>query len=236
MLEGDHALLVEAALPVCAEYGLALAGGYAIKAHGLVSRPSDDVDFATGHTAPIEEITTALGDAYRQFGFEAHMVHTGGRLGHLNVTLPPGTTYRVDILKEPLNHLPVMMSVGPVIALADVVALKMGALHDRAVLRDIIDIHGASKVFSKADLIAMARAVLDDEFQLEILRDQLARVYMYPEEEFAVYGFSQEQAAEVQRWALEWSSEIGTDIAEAEPWSDPEDSAYDENPDDQRGG
>jgi hypothetical protein len=225
MLDGDHALLVEAALPVCAEYGLALAGGYAIKAHGLVSRPSDDVDFATGHMAPIEEITAALGDAYRQSGFEAEMVHTGGRLGHLNVTLPSGTTYRVDILKEPLNHRPVMMSVGPVIALADVVALKMSALHDRAVLRDIIDINGASKIFSKADLIAMARAVLDEEFELEILRDQLARVYMYPEEEFAVYGFNAEQAAEVQRWALAWSAEIGMDIAGAEPWSDPDDSA-----------
>jgi hypothetical protein len=194
MLDHDHALLVEAALPACGEYGLALAGGYAIKAHGLVSRPSDDVGFATGHTAPIEQITMALGDAYRQAGFEAEMVHTGGRLGHLNVTLPSGRTYRVDILKEPLNHRPVMMSVGPVIALPDVVALKMSALHDRAALRDIIDIHGASKIYSKADLIAMVRAILDDEFQLETLRDQLARVYMYPDEEFAIYGFDAAQA------------------------------------------
>ena len=74
MIEGDHALLVEAVLPVCAQYGLALAGGYAIKAHGLVTRPSDDVDFATGHSSPVEEITEALADAYRRAGFEAQVL------------------------------------------------------------------------------------------------------------------------------------------------------------------
>jgi len=48
MLEGDHRALVEAVLPVCSRYGLAVAGGYAVKAHGLVERPSEDIDFATG--------------------------------------------------------------------------------------------------------------------------------------------------------------------------------------------
>jgi hypothetical protein len=56
VLDGDHKALVDAALPVCARYGLAVAGGYAVKAHGLVERPSEDIDFATGTTAPIEEI------------------------------------------------------------------------------------------------------------------------------------------------------------------------------------
>jgi hypothetical protein len=74
VIEGDHALLVEAVLSVCAQYGLALAGGYAIKAHGLVTRPSDDVDFATGHSAPVEEITEALAEAYRHADFEVHVL------------------------------------------------------------------------------------------------------------------------------------------------------------------
>ena len=56
MLDGDHQALVDAALPVCIRYGLAVAGGYAVKAHGLAERPSEDIDFATGTAAPIEEI------------------------------------------------------------------------------------------------------------------------------------------------------------------------------------
>jgi Nucleotidyl transferase AbiEii toxin, Type IV TA system len=65
LLAGDHALLVEVALPVCARYGLGIAGGYAMKAHGLVDRPSEDIDFATSHPAPVEEITEALAADYR---------------------------------------------------------------------------------------------------------------------------------------------------------------------------
>src|SRR5579871_1010691 len=131
LLDGDHALLVEAALPVCARYGLAVTGGYAIKAHGLVDRPSEDIDFATRHLAPVEEITEGLAAVYRQAGFQVRVLRTGGRFGHLDVVLPLGGRYRVDIMKEPLNHEPAMMSFGPVVALEDVVALKVGAFHDR---------------------------------------------------------------------------------------------------------
>jgi hypothetical protein len=76
----------------------------------------------------------------------------------------------VDVLKEPLNHPVVWMEFGPVIALADAVALKMGALHDRA-LRST---HGASFHFTRAELIAECRAALDEEFSLEMLREHLA--------------------------------------------------------------
>lgn len=48
------------------------------------------------------------------------------------------------MLKEPLNHPVVWMEFGPVIALAESVALKMGALHDRALPRDVLDAHGAA--------------------------------------------------------------------------------------------
>jgi hypothetical protein len=135
VLDGDHKALVDAALSVCVRYGLGVAGGYAVKAHGLVERPSEDIDFATGAAAPIEEIVAALDAAYRSVGFEVQVLDAEGRKGHLLVTFPLGGTYRVDVLKEPLNHPVVWMEFGPVIALADAVALKMGALHDRALPR-----------------------------------------------------------------------------------------------------
>jgi hypothetical protein len=228
LLAGDHALLVEAALPVCANYGLAITGGYAMKAHGLVDRPSEDIDFATSHLAPVEEITEALAEAYRQAGCQARMLKTGGRFGHLDVALPSGAACRVDILKEPLNHEPAMMSFGPVVALADVVALKVGALHDRGVLRDVIDVHAASRLFSEADLVTMARSVLDDEFRLESLRDQLDRAQMYPDEEFAFYGLDAAQCADIRAWAIGWSGRLSMQMAEGEAWSEDGDWTDDE--------
>jgi hypothetical protein len=201
MLDGDHKALVDAVLSVCALYGLAVAGGYAIKAHGLVERPSEDIDFATGTAAPIEEIVAALAVAYRTAGFEVQVLDVEGRKGHLLVTFPLGGTYRVDVLKEPLNHPVVWMEFGPVIALQDAVALKMGALHDRALPRDVLDAHGAAAYFSRADLIAACRAAIDEDFSLETLRDQLAFAAAYPDAAFSRYGVGKGLIAEVKAWA-----------------------------------
>jgi hypothetical protein len=70
------------------------------------------------------------------------------------VSFPISGTYRVDVMKEPLNHPPTLMGFGPVIAMPDAVALKMGALHDRGLPRDLLDVHGAAAYFSGPELIA----------------------------------------------------------------------------------
>jgi len=223
MLDGDHALLVEAALPVCAQYGLAVAGGYAIKAHGLVDRPSEDIDFATAATASLDEIMTALADTYTRAGYRVEVLAVDARKGHLLVSFPISGTYRVGVLKEPLNHPLTMMEFGPVIALPDAVALKMGALHDRGLPRDLLDVHGATAHFSGPELISLCRAALDDEFSIEVLRDQLSYAATYPDEAFARYGCAPDTIADVKAWAQEWSTQIGLDMAETEPWSDDDD-------------
>jgi hypothetical protein len=138
----------------------------------------------------------------------------------LLVTVRLSGTYRVDLLKEPLNHPVVWMEFGSVIALAEAVALKMGALYDRALPRDLLDAHGAAAYFTHAELIAACRAALDEDFSLEMLRDQLAFAAAYPDEAFSRYGAGPELVAEVKAWALNWSTEIGLDIAESESWSD----------------
>jgi hypothetical protein len=119
LLEGDHAVLVEVALPVCERYGRAITGGYAMKAPGLVDRPSDDIDFPTRGLAPVEEITEALAAAYRLAGCQARVVKTGGRFGHLGVALPSGAACRADILKEPLRSHGTTKPTGPTMTSGD---------------------------------------------------------------------------------------------------------------------
>jgi predicted nucleotidyltransferase component of viral defense system len=219
-LEGDHALLLQTVLPVCSRFGLALAGGYAIKAHGLVTRPSEDVDFATAHSAPIDQIMTALADAYRQAGFGVQVLGSDARKGHLLVTFPSGADCRVDVLKEPLNHPPAMMQFGPVLSLSDAVALKVGALHDRGLPRDLIDVHGAADRFTCAELVGVGRVALDDEFRLEALRDQLDYAAMYPDEAFARYRCGLDLIVDIKAWAQAWANRLGLELAQDEPWTD----------------
>ncbi|MEU6033276.1 nucleotidyl transferase AbiEii/AbiGii toxin family protein [Streptomyces tauricus] len=65
-LREHHRRLLADALTAGRPYGLALMGGYAIQAHGIVHRPSQDLDFATEHPAGmteiVEQITGALTD------------------------------------------------------------------------------------------------------------------------------------------------------------------------------
>jgi hypothetical protein len=83
-----------------------------------------------------------------------------------------------------------------------------------------MDIHGAAARFSGPELIALCRAALDEDFRLETLRDQLDYAAMYPDEAFLRYGCDPALISEMRTWAQGWSTQIGLDLAEAEPWSD----------------
>ncbi|MFI7546287.1 nucleotidyl transferase AbiEii/AbiGii toxin family protein [Actinoplanes sp. NPDC049599] len=52
-----HQRLARTAFDASDDLGLVLAGGYAISAHHLTSRPSRDLDFATMSTLPLDVIT-----------------------------------------------------------------------------------------------------------------------------------------------------------------------------------
>ena len=45
-----HERLARVGLTAVSEYGFALAGGYAVQAHGLLVRPSEDIDLFTAAT------------------------------------------------------------------------------------------------------------------------------------------------------------------------------------------
>lgn len=219
-LDEEHALLLSTVLPVCEQYGLALAGGHAVKAHGLVDRPSDGLDLATAGAAPMTAIVDALAVAYRAAGMDTEIIGADGRRGHLVVRLSDDRCCRVDVFKEPLTRPAVAMDFGPVLALEDTVGLKVGALHDRGLPRDLIDVHAATRYFGNADLVGLGRRMLDEDFFLEDLRDQLDHMAVFPDEEFIAYGIEPGEISAMRRWAQQWADEIGQDLAEAEPWTD----------------
>jgi|HubBroStandDraft_1064217.scaffolds.fasta_scaffold56125_1 hypothetical protein len=56
-------------LPVFERYGLLLAGGYAFRAHEIVHRPSQDLDFATRDDTPLPEIAARVQAAFQHAGY-----------------------------------------------------------------------------------------------------------------------------------------------------------------------
>ena len=45
---------------------------------------------------------------------------------------------------------------------------------------------------------------------------------MYPDEEFAEYGYDPVQAARIKAWVQAWATRLNMEIAEAGQWSDGE--------------
>lgn len=62
-----HLRLAEIGLRVAGRYGFALAGGYAVQAHGILDRPSEDVDLFTAweRRDDFAVAVDAVVDAYR---------------------------------------------------------------------------------------------------------------------------------------------------------------------------
>ncbi len=180
-----HRRLLADALRVGDDYELALAGGYAVQAHGLVGHPSEDLNFATRHPALMTDIVRRLAEGLRSKGWVVSVVDVRRLKARLLVT-DPGTreACEVDLLKEALTRRPVTMDVGPVVDLADLVVMKVRALGDRGLPRDVIDVHAACRYYS---VIELEQLGLRDEaeFDLAELRDRLESVVWVSDEEFA---------------------------------------------------
>ena len=89
-------------LPVFERYGLLLAGGYAFRAHEILHRPSQDLDFATRDNTPLPEIAAHVQLAFQRAGYSVRLVEaTSLRYARLVLQLPgSGEELEMDLLKR----------------------------------------------------------------------------------------------------------------------------------------
>lgn len=159
-----HRRLLSDVLAIGTPYPLVITGGYAVQAHGLVDRLSQDLDVATENPAPMAEITRALTVGLAERGWQVIEVGVDPLSGRLVVTDPAtGEQCEVDILKEAFWRPPAATEYGPVLALDDVIGTKVRALADRGAVRDLIDVHAASCLHTTADLETLGRRHARDE-------------------------------------------------------------------------
>ncbi len=193
-LPAAHVRVLLDGLPVFERYGLLLAGGYAFRAHEILHRPSQDLDFATRNDTPLPEIAEHVQLAFQRAGYNVRLVDAARRrYARLGLRLPgSGEELEVDLLKEALEPTWVTVQITAAVSvravsLEDTVGLKARAWHDRFVIRDIIDLHAVAGTFSYADLENLARRH-DPDLDLEAILDHLAGVSVFADEDFAEYG------------------------------------------------
>ena len=102
-------------LPVFERYGLLLAGGYAFRAHEILHRPSQDLDFATRDHTPLPEIAAQVQAAFQRAGYGVRLAEAASlRYARLVLQLPgSGEELEMDLLKEALEPRWVTVQVTP---------------------------------------------------------------------------------------------------------------------------
>ncbi|WP_422750371.1 nucleotidyl transferase AbiEii/AbiGii toxin family protein [Micromonospora sp. WMMD1219] len=222
MMDALHRRLLEIGFTAGDDLGLMLAGGYAMCAHDLVDRPSQDIDFATAAAIPLGAVADRLAAAYAAAGFSARIIESTPRMARLLIS-DDTSSCEVDLLKEALAP-PARMALGPVLAFEDAVGLKVRALHDRAAHRDYIDVRAASERLTWSELEHLG-ARHTAGFSLDELADRLGGVTERDGRTFRSYGLTEQQVDELRGWALRWEADIRARLANGEtgPTGIPED-------------
>ncbi|MEU9272255.1 nucleotidyl transferase AbiEii/AbiGii toxin family protein [Streptomyces sp. NPDC048251] len=206
-----HARLLADVLAIGSPYPLVITGGYAVQAHELLARPSQDLDVATENPAPMDEIVHTLTDGLTERGWHLEVIEVAPLSARLNVTDPHSTleTCEVDVLKEVFTRPIASSAYGPVLAEEDVIGTKVRALAERGVARDALDVFAASRRWPTTDLEEFGRRHARDRFDLESLQTRLTAVVWLDDAELEAYGATPELIDELMAWAQEWADDLG---------------------------
>lgn len=208
-----HRRLIRIGLDALADdYGYALAGGYAVQAHRIVNRVSDDVDLF----APIDRATREMpaateriAAAYEAAGYAVELVYQSPTYTRLNVTDEANLIQsKVELVAEFLHHAPVPSELGPVLHRDDVAAGKTGALFTRAEVRDAIDVHGLLRTgFTRERLMELA-SQNDAGFDRHMFAQALSRIQRYSDKQFAAYGLDAGDAGAIRAEFADWENQL----------------------------
>ncbi len=208
-----HAEVARVALSAARQHGFALGGGLALVVHGVVDRPTEDVDVFSDVDNAVPAAARLVEAALRDAGFEVTSVDDASELSAVidgldqymaEWELRQGErVVRLSLSCQARQHAPVVMDVGPVMDLADLLAWKVAALVGRARERDYVDVAAVLDRYSPAELLDMARRVdpgLEDEDVPRVGR----RLDRLPDEAFFPYELSSDEVAEMRQRFTAW--------------------------------
>jgi hypothetical protein len=195
-----HRRVAAVALRAAARHGFALGGGNALLAHGMISRPTQDVDLFTDQQDGVEAAAGAVEAALRGAGFHAERRDLAGGLDDVFpgmgeglaewiVTAADGEQMMLQLAYFDRLRNPVVMDIGPVLDLEDVAGGKVCALAGRVEPRDYADTAAMLGRYSPAQLIGFAQR-LDPGLEGRDFADAGRRLDQLPDHAFAVTGLT----------------------------------------------
>jgi hypothetical protein len=168
--------------------GYLLAGGAALIATGLSTRPTDDLDlFGSDLTRGVGDAADALEGASIDRGWSIERVRDTTTFRRL-VIRTGSDELVVDLAVDspPLGP-PTITTLGPAFAPVELAARKLLALFDRAAARDFVDAHTLSAQLDLDEVLQQA-AELDGGFDLAVFTEMLSTLDRYTDEDIETHG------------------------------------------------
>lgn len=200
--------------------GFALAGSGAIREHGVIDRPTEDVDLFTANadeeafSVAIDHVTARL----RSSGCEVELTRRAEHFARLHVVTAEGVQLDVDLGVDWRQDEPVRLAVGPVLSLDDAVGAKVGALYSRGEVRDYLDVDSIrqSGRFSDEQLLAAA-ADRDPGFRLDMFLWRLDGARRISPDDVERYGVPADQLAALQSRYDRLATDLRAQVAHGSP-------------------
>jgi len=191
-----------------ASEGYVMAGGAALIASGLISRPTQDLDLFT--SAPVRSVTAAKESflkALSRLRWNVTVIHDSPTFCRLVVTAR-GDEVLVDIAVDSPPHLaPTMTLLGPTLAPLELAGRKLLALFDRAEARDFADVYVLAERFGKEALLNEASAA-DSGFNKQVLAQMVRTLDRFSNDEIPA---SVEVVPEIRLFFARWAAELSRD-------------------------
>lgn len=210
MLDPVHARIVAVAAALPEARTVALAGGGAMLAHGIVDRVTKDVDLFTDRdTAEAVALAAALRTALEADGMR---VEPAPRPPHEHrfVAVDPasGAVVQIEVFPDGGRlREPVQLAVGPVLHRDDLAADKVLAMWGRGEPRDYVDVVALLELYTGDALLALASAK-DAGLARGMFVHSLRAVERLSDADWLDAGIAPGRAAQVRAAVLAWRERL----------------------------
>lgn len=189
-----------------ASAGFLLAGGAALAAQHLTTRPTQDLDF---FTSPGQGEVPAARDEFvaaaQVRGWTLRVLRDEPTFCRLQITGPQELLVDIALDATP-GHPPVASIAGPTLDPGELAGRKVIALFDRAAARDFADVFVLSNSFGKDELFRLATNI-DAGFDPRVLADMFGLINRYTDRDLSLGGVD---PSAVRRFFADWTDEIRT--------------------------
>lgn len=184
--------------------GFLLAGGGALLASGLTSRPTMDLDFfGTIGKVSVQTAGEELEQVALQRNWSCERLQAGDTF--VRLLLRGSEDLVVDLAIDAPAVMPsVSTEVGPTFHPTELAARKLVALFSRAEARDFADVFVLAQLIDPERVISCASEV-DLGFEVSTLAEMMRTVVRFAPEELSD---DQNTSGEIQKYFLRWAAEL----------------------------